>query len=115
MPIFNYKCMDCNHEFEAIVIHSQSNMKEPDQCPECRSNIIEKMITAPAQIRTDGRAGLKSVPDPRPPLQALQEKGPRKGCEGGYKDLPEWSKPVRKKGKDGNWYWADKKKQYFHK
>jgi hypothetical protein len=103
----------CNHEFEAIVILSQSTMGEPDRCPQCANKLIEKMISAPAQIRTDGRRGLRTVPDPKPPLQGLKEKGPREGCEGGYEDLEEWTKPVRKKGKDGNFYWEDKKKHYF--
>ena len=113
MPIFNYRCLDCSYAFEKIVIYSQSNMGEADQCPECKSNIIEKLISAPAQIRMDGRKGLRTVPDPKPPLQSLKEKGSRRGCEGGYSDLEEWNKPVRKRGKDGNWYWADKKNQYF--
>lgn len=114
MPIFNYKCLDCNYEFEKIVIYSQSNMGEAYQCPECKSNIIEKLISAPAVISTQGKSILRNLPDPTPPLQKFKEKGPRKGCEGGYRDLEEWTKPVRKgKDKYGNTLWKDQKKQYF--
>jgi putative FmdB family regulatory protein len=112
MPIFLYKCLDCEYEFEKIVIDSQAGFSEPDQCPECRSNIIEKMVTAPAQIRMDGKAGLRSVPDPKPPLQELRGKN-KSGCEGGYADLPEFKPTERKKTKGGNWEWSEKKKQYI--
>ena len=89
-------------------------MGEADQCPECRSQIIEKMITSPAIISMNGKAGLRSLPDPTPPLQKLKEKGPKEGCEGGYADLEDWTKPVRKgKNKDGNILWKDQKKQYY--
>ena len=114
MPIFLYKCLKCDYEFEKIVITSQTGFAEADQCPNCKSNIIEKLITAPCLVKTDGRAGLRTVPDPTPPLQKLKEKGAKEGCEGGYSDLEEWTKPIRKgKDKYGNTLWADKKKQYI--
>jgi putative FmdB family regulatory protein len=113
MPIFQYHCLDCNHEFEKIVIPGQAKWPEPDQCPECRSQVIEKVLTAPASIRMDGKTALRSLPDPTPPLRALQEKGPREGCEGGYKDLPEMGKLERRKTKDGQWEWVEKKKQVY--
>lgn len=113
MPVFKYECLDCGYVFEKIVISGQTGFGEADQCPECRSNIIEKMITAPAQIRMDGRRGLRSVPDPTPPLQKLKEKGPKEGCVGGYGDLEEFRPTERKKDKNGNWEWQERKKQHF--
>jgi putative FmdB family regulatory protein len=113
MPIFQYRCLDCNYEFEAVVMQNHSAFKEPEQCPNCRSQIIEKMITAPAAIRMDGRVALQTLADPKPPLQSLKEKGPRRGCEGGYKDLPDMGKLERRKTADGNWEWVEKKQQVF--
>ena len=113
MPIFQYRCCDCENEWEVIVITSQSGFGEPSNCPNCRSEMIEKVITAPAQVRMDGKAALQTLPDPTPPLQRLKEQGPREGCEGGYADLPEFKPTERKKGKDGTWHWSEKKKQHF--
>lgn len=113
MPIFQYHCCDCNHEFEKIVINTQAGFPEPENCPNCDSKTIEKMLTAPAAIRMDGKTALKTLGDPKPPLQSLREKGPRQGCEGGYKDLPEAGKMERRKTKDGNWEWHEKKRKIF--
>lgn len=115
MPIFNYQCLECKHEFEKIVIISQTGMGEPDQCPKCKSNLIEKLLSAPAQIRMDGKAGLRSVPDPKPPLRSLQEAGPKPGCTGGYSDLPDFYKPIRKgKDKYGNILWGESPKKIVY-
>lgn len=108
MPIFEYQCTKCGWEGEVLLVFSD---KEPTECPKCKGEIV-KVISAPS-FRMTGRRGMQSVPDPIPPLQKLKEKGPREGCEGGYADLPEWSKPTGKKDSEGNYTWEDKKKQYF--
>jgi hypothetical protein len=70
------------------------------------------MITAPAQIRMDGKVALQTLPDPHPPLHELRGKN-RPGCEGGYNDLPEVGTMKRVKTEDGNWEWKEVKKQIF--
>ena len=114
MPIFQYACLECNHGFEVLVMTQQTGFEEPTTCPSCHSKTIEKLISAPAIISMDGKNVLRNLPDPHPPLQELKEKGAKEGCEGGYSDLEEWTKPVRKgKDKFGNTLWGDQKKQYF--
>ena len=42
MPIYEYKCPDCDHEFEAL----QSFSEEPlTICPECSGNKVSKLIS----------------------------------------------------------------------
>lgn len=43
MPIFEYTCRSCKHEFEALV----RGTKVPS-CPECKSEDLEKQFSLPA-------------------------------------------------------------------
>jgi len=47
MPIFTYRCKDCGHIFDFLVVKKS----EKAQCAKCKSSNIEKQITAPASIR----------------------------------------------------------------
>ena len=40
MPIFEYKCKECDHEFEALVYG-----KEKADCPKCRSSKLEPKLS----------------------------------------------------------------------
>jgi putative FmdB family regulatory protein len=40
MPIFDYRCRQCGHEFEAIVRAAQ-----PATCPSCRGTDLEQLIS----------------------------------------------------------------------
>ena len=40
MPIFDYRCRSCGHEFEAIVRVSQ-----PATCPSCQGTDLEQLIS----------------------------------------------------------------------
>lgn len=45
MPIYEYHCTNCNHQFEEI----QGFNDEPlTKCPECGKLKLEKLISAPA-------------------------------------------------------------------
>lgn len=112
MPIFNYRCLECKYEWEQITMLSQSNFPEPYNCPNCKSIIIEKVISAPAFISMEGKRALRETPDPSPPLQNLRGKN-KPNCEGGFRDLEEFKPTERKKDKDGNWIWSEKKRQYI--
>ena len=52
MPIFDYICTDCKHEFEALVRGSKVPV-----CPQCKSEQLEKQMSLPA-IKTDATTGL---------------------------------------------------------
>lgn len=41
MPIFEYKCRGCGHEFEAVVLPQGS----APSCPECRSEDLERLLS----------------------------------------------------------------------
>jgi putative FmdB family regulatory protein len=43
MPIYEYVCRSCSHEFEALVRGSK-----PPSCPQCKSEELEKKFSLPA-------------------------------------------------------------------
>lgn len=43
MPIYEYACGNCSHDFEALV-----RMDEKTACPECGSRKLEKRWSVPA-------------------------------------------------------------------
>lgn len=46
MPIYEYKCRSCGHQFEKIV-----RLNETPNCESCQSSELEKLFSAPG-IRT---------------------------------------------------------------
>jgi putative FmdB family regulatory protein len=44
MPIFEYHCQACGHEFETLVLPATP----PPTCPECRSADLEKLLSTAA-------------------------------------------------------------------
>lgn len=61
MPIYDYKCKDCNHHFDKMV--SMSNHKKEQLCPIC-SGISERTVGAYAPSIGDPiRLGLKKPSD----------------------------------------------------
>jgi putative FmdB family regulatory protein len=68
MPIFEYTCKDCHHEFEALVYGTQKAA-----CPKCRSQKLAPQLslfavaakTAPGRSVAPGPCG--SCGDPRGP------------------------------------------------
>jgi putative FmdB family regulatory protein len=43
MPIFEYVCEKCNHQFEQLILSS----REPDpECPACQSGDVYKLMSA---------------------------------------------------------------------
>jgi len=48
MPVYDYRCNECNHEFiviESLLEHEEHQGIEP-QCPECDSKNVERRITS---------------------------------------------------------------------
>ena len=44
MPIYEYKCQNCEHYFEVL----QRISEEPlSTCPECKKNALKKLVSAP--------------------------------------------------------------------
>ena len=43
MPIFEYRCKGCQHEFEALVRKS-----DVPACPSCKATDLERLLSLPA-------------------------------------------------------------------
>lgn len=43
MPIFEYRCNDCRHQFERIVFTREA---EAESCPLCQSRRIDKLLSS---------------------------------------------------------------------
>lgn len=52
MPIFDFVCASCHHEFEALV----RSGSEPE-CPQCHGKELEKRLSMPA-LKTENTHGL---------------------------------------------------------
>ena len=44
MPIFEYRCDDCGHEFEELVLKTSG----PSRCPKCGKKKLQKLLSSPA-------------------------------------------------------------------
>lgn len=42
MPIFEYECKKCSHEFEKLVLKSSEEIS----CPKCKSKKVERLMSA---------------------------------------------------------------------
>jgi putative FmdB family regulatory protein len=52
MPMYEYRCNECNHEFVLIV--PVSFRDETQTCPACEGTDTERMVSAPANFGWDG-------------------------------------------------------------
>ena len=50
MPLFDFKCRGCGHEFEALV-----RKHEGPECPECHSGDVERLLSAFVTSTEEGR------------------------------------------------------------
>jgi putative FmdB family regulatory protein len=68
MPIFEYKCKDCNHPFEALLLG-----KEKAACPKCNGkNLVPQLSVFAVQAKGPARpsvpsGGCGACGDPRGP------------------------------------------------
>jgi putative FmdB family regulatory protein len=75
MPLFEYKCSDCESKFE--ILHKSSNNPEKVECPECHSPKVKKLLS------TFSAAGFsKSGSDFSPPGESCESGSC--GCSSGY-------------------------------
>lgn len=59
MPLFEYHCKKCDHQFELLVMGSTT-----PACPECNSKKLEKMLSTFA-VNTNGNvAAREAMPGP---------------------------------------------------
>lgn len=64
MPLFEYRCRPCEHQFEALIRNGESAV-----CPKCGRPQVEKLISAAAG-RVAGASSLPVVSGGCPPSDA---------------------------------------------
>lgn len=57
MPIFEYICKECQHEFEALVFG-----KQKAECPKCQSKKLEPQLSVFAVSAKSGGASQPAMP-----------------------------------------------------
>lgn len=67
MPIYEYACGNCKHEFEALVLKGTVPV-----CPQCASEQLERRLSLPA---------VKSDKSSARALKAAQKRNAAKGAE----------------------------------
>ncbi len=60
MPIYEFVCEDCGHEFETLV-RNREEVKEV-RCANCNSPRVKRLMSATGAIITDGGGGSASKP-----------------------------------------------------
>lgn len=62
MPLYEYACKRCEHTFEALVFDG-----EQVECPECRHDKLERLLSVPAKPRNEGTSlPLRCAPEAPP-------------------------------------------------
>ncbi|GAB4337509.1 MAG: hypothetical protein Kow0037_20370 [Calditrichia bacterium] len=54
MPLYEYRCRDCEEKFDKLVPYAQSHQQE---CPKCGSQNTEKLISSFATIGGSSSGG----------------------------------------------------------
>jgi putative FmdB family regulatory protein len=53
MPMFEYKCLECDNKFEELVKHSDTAVN----CPHCKSVDVKKLVSAFSSSSNSGGSG----------------------------------------------------------
>ncbi|GIW78736.1 MAG: hypothetical protein KatS3mg105_0543 [Gemmatales bacterium] len=61
MPLYEYTCSKCSHEFEALVFNG-----ERVECPQCKAERVERRLSLPARPKTES-SPLPLACDPKAP------------------------------------------------
>lgn len=48
MPIFDYRCTQCGHSFDALQKLGEAPLRK---CPECGKAALEKLVSTPARAK----------------------------------------------------------------
>ncbi|MDD3311720.1 zinc ribbon domain-containing protein [Pseudodesulfovibrio sp.] len=80
MPIFEYKCDDCGHEFEELVFDRDAC----PPCPKCGSEKTGKLISAcRCRVGAGGSAPSEGASDSGASSSSFSASSPCSGCSGG--------------------------------
>ena len=65
MPLYEYACKKCDHDFEMLVFNG-----EEVACPKCQASEVERRLSVPARPRTDGASQPAGCDSSLPPCGA---------------------------------------------
>ena len=82
MPIYDYKCSKCEHQFEVIQKFSDKPIKI---CPECNQGSVQKLVSAPSfrlkgggwyetDFKTGSKKNIVDIKDEKPKQPKEQTK-----------------------------------------
>ena len=57
MPLFEYACRGCGHQFEAFVTAARTA-----HCPSCEGTDLQKQLSSPGMVGTGGRVEREAIP-----------------------------------------------------
>jgi putative FmdB family regulatory protein len=81
MPIYDYSCNECGHEFEALVRGASV-----PACPECRSGNLERKLSFPT-VRSEATKGrVMAAVKKRDKLQATDQASEQRKYEASHDD-----------------------------
>jgi putative FmdB family regulatory protein len=69
MPLFDYRCVSCGHQFEVLVLKG----KEPAACAACASPTLERLLSLPAVKSESTRAKAMAAAKRRDVAQAKDQ------------------------------------------
>ena len=58
MPIYEFKCLKCNEDFETLVFRSNDKVT----CPHCESEDLERLMSSCAHVSGGGGSGESYAP-----------------------------------------------------
>ena len=76
MPIFDYICKNCNHEFESLVLHRTESVC----CPACGRDSVKKTVSlfTCTGVRLDKRLKMDSEEHMKKGMKMMKKEKPRK-------------------------------------
>ena len=81
MPIFDYQCSECGHDFEAIQKISDPVLTD---CPECGKATLKKMVSAPSfRLKGGGWYETDFKGDKKKETSSDKSSGSSHSCGGG--------------------------------
>ena len=69
MPLFDYRCVACGHQFEVLVLRG----KEPEACAACGASRLERLLSLPAVKSESTRAKAMAAAKRRDTAQAKDQ------------------------------------------
>ena len=81
MPIYEYSCRNCSHQFEALVRGATV-----PSCPECQSADLERLLSLPAVKSESTRAVAMRAAKQRDKQQAQERVSAQRAYEASHDD-----------------------------